>query len=73
MRVNKEFIEKAVNEDMYVAVWIDTQLLIIRANDALVSTSFGTMYPDRDEMIRFVTKEKWKKVERKDERWVVEK
>lgn len=73
MRVSKEFIEKAVNEDMYVAVWIDTQLLIIRANDALVSTSFGTMYPDRDEMIRFVTKEKWKKVERKDGRWVVEK
>lgn len=73
MRVSKDFIEKAVNEDGYVAVWIDTQLLIIRANDALVSTSFGTMYPDRDDMIRFVSKEKWKKVERKDERWVVEK
>lgn len=73
MRVNEEFIEKAVNEDGYVAVWIDTQLLMIRANDALVGTSFGVMYPDRDEMIRFVTKEEWKKVERKDGRWVVEK
>lgn len=73
MRVSREFVNKAIKEDGRLVVWVGAYLLTISATYAMADTPFGTIYPDREQMIAFVVTENWEKVEYKHGRWAVEK
>lgn len=71
MRVNRDFIEKAINESEkgYIVCSYQKQVMLIFKDDARIATIFGTAIIDRDVAIMNVENIEWDKVNNDGRRW----